>query len=115
MEADKGEELMLIQILKKDMMKRKGVNLILFLFITIATIFLTSSINNIMIVTSAVDHYMEYANVPDRKKPIMPDLPSTSGPKNAGRASNEAEIPYPVQYLQTNLAQPGMICQIPKK
>lgn len=65
MEADKGEELMLIQILKKDMMKRKGVNLILFLFITIATIFLTSSINNIMIVTSAVDHYMEYANVPD--------------------------------------------------
>ena len=43
----------------------------------------------------------------------MPDLPSTSGPKNAGRASNEAEIPYPVQYLQTNLAQPGMICQIP--
>ncbi|WP_041139503.1 FtsX-like permease family protein [Beduini massiliensis] len=56
---------MLIQILKKDMMKRKGVNFILFLFITIATIFLTSSINNIMIVTSAVDYYMEYANVPD--------------------------------------------------
>ena len=27
-----------------------------------------------------------------------------SGPKNAGRASNEAEIPYPVQYLQTNPA-----------
>ena len=65
METVKGEESMLIQILKKDMMKRKGVNFILFLFITIATIFLTSSINNIMIVTSAVDYYMEYANVPD--------------------------------------------------
>ncbi|MEG0366058.1 MAG: ABC transporter permease, partial [Coprobacillus sp.] len=56
---------MLLQILKKDMLKRKGVNFILFLFITLATIFLASSINNIMIVGSAVDYYMDYANVPD--------------------------------------------------
>lgn len=56
---------MLWQILKKDMVKRKGVNFILFLFITLSTIFLASSFNNIMIVTSAVDYYMEYAHVPD--------------------------------------------------
>ncbi|MEG0452963.1 MAG: ABC transporter permease, partial [Coprobacillus sp.] len=56
---------MLLQILKKDMLKRKGVNLILFLFITLATIFLASSISNILIVGSAVDYYMDYANVPD--------------------------------------------------
>lgn len=56
---------MLFQILKKDMMKRKGVNAILFLFITLATIFLSSSVNNIMIVSSAVDYYMDYANIPD--------------------------------------------------
>lgn len=56
---------MLWQILKKDMMKRKGVNIILFLFITLSTIFLASSFNNIMIVGSAVDYYMEYAHVPD--------------------------------------------------
>lgn len=56
---------MLKQILKKDMMKRKGVNTILFLFITLSTIFLASSINNIMIVGSAVDYYLDYANVPD--------------------------------------------------
>lgn len=56
---------MLLQILKKDMLKRKGVNFILFLFITLATIFLASSINNIMIVGSAVEYYMDYANVPD--------------------------------------------------
>ena len=48
-----------------------------------------------------------------RKEILVPDSLSTSGPKNAGRASNEAEIPYPVQYLQTNPAQPGMISQIP--
>ena len=56
---------MLWQILKKDMMKRKGVNIILLLFITLSTIFLASSFNNIMIIGSAVDYYMEYARVPD--------------------------------------------------
>lgn len=56
---------MLWQILKKDLVKRKGVNTILFLFITLATIFLASSINNIMVVSSAVEYYMDYAHVPD--------------------------------------------------
>lgn len=52
-------------ILKKDMMKRKSVNFILFLFITLSTIFLASSANNIMVVSSAIDYYMDYANIPD--------------------------------------------------
>lgn len=56
---------MLFQILKKDMMKRKGVNLILFLFMSLATVFLASSVNNIMVVGSGINYYMEYANVPD--------------------------------------------------
>lgn len=56
---------MLYQILKKDMLKRKGVNIILFLFITLSTVFLASSINNITIISSAVDYYMDYAHVPD--------------------------------------------------
>lgn len=56
---------MLLRILKKDMMKRKGVNIILFLFITLSTVFLASSLNNIIVVLSAVDYYLDYANVPD--------------------------------------------------
>ncbi len=56
---------MLFQIIKKDILKRKGVNVILFLFITLSTIFLSSSVNNILIISSGVDYYMEYANVPD--------------------------------------------------
>lgn len=56
---------MFLQILKNDMLKRKGVNSILFLFITLATVFLASSFNNILVVSSGVDYYMEYANVPD--------------------------------------------------
>lgn len=56
---------MLFKILKKDMRKRKGVNLILFLFITLATVFLASSVGNIMVVGSAVEYYMDYANIPE--------------------------------------------------
>ncbi|BDF33978.1 ABC transporter permease [Lachnospiraceae bacterium] len=56
---------MIRNILKRDMKRRKSVNLILFLFITIATIFLASSVNNILVVTSSVEYYMDYANVPD--------------------------------------------------
>lgn len=56
---------MLWRLLKKDMMNRKGVNFILFLFITLSTIFLASSTNNIMVISSAVDYYMDYAHIPD--------------------------------------------------
>ncbi|WP_049728344.1 ABC transporter permease [Dorea sp. D27] len=56
---------MIRNILKRDMKRRKSVNLILFLFIMIATIFLASSVNNILVVTSSVEYYMDYANVPD--------------------------------------------------
>lgn len=53
------------QILKRDMMKRKGINAILFLFITLATVFLASSVNNILVVNSAVEYFIDYADVPD--------------------------------------------------
>ncbi|MBS7021512.1 MAG: ABC transporter permease, partial [Firmicutes bacterium] len=56
---------MLGRMLKKDLSKRIGINLILFLFITLATVFLASSVNNILVVNSSMEYYMDYANVPD--------------------------------------------------
>lgn len=56
---------MLHRILQKDLMKRKSVNFILFLFITLATVFLGSSANNILVISNGVDYFMNYANVPD--------------------------------------------------
>lgn len=56
---------MVLRILKRDMRRRKSVNLILFLFITLASVFLSSSMNNILTVFPAVEYYMDYANVPD--------------------------------------------------
>lgn len=56
---------MLFQILKKDLLKRRGINIILFIFITLSTIFLASSINNILVVSSGIDYYLDYANIAD--------------------------------------------------
>lgn len=47
------------------MAKQKGVNFILFLFITLSTIFFASSVSNICLVMNGLDTYMEYANVSD--------------------------------------------------
>lgn len=56
---------MFLRILRKDLMKRKAINCILFLFITLATVFLASSVNNILSVSSGVSYFLDYANVPD--------------------------------------------------
>lgn len=53
------------EILKKDLMKRKGINIILLFFITLSTIFLASSVSNIILVMNGVENYMECANVSD--------------------------------------------------
>lgn len=56
---------MIRRILKKDMKRRKSINIILFLFIAIAAVFLSSSVNNILVVASAEQYYLDYANIPD--------------------------------------------------
>jgi len=60
-------------ILKKDLMKRKGINLILLLFMMLSTIFLASSVSNIYLVLRGVDHYMEVANVCDVQVALASD------------------------------------------
>lgn len=55
---------MLTKILRKDLKRRKGVNMILCLFILLATVFLSSSLNNILTVWNGIDYYLDYANIP---------------------------------------------------
>lgn len=56
---------MYLNILKKDLKNRKATNIILLVFIILATMFVASSVNSILSVTTALDDYMEMANVPD--------------------------------------------------
>lgn len=56
---------MYFHILKKDLKRKKTMNLILFLFIIFATTFIAGSVNNMSSVVTALDTYFEKANVPD--------------------------------------------------
>ena len=52
-------------ILKKDLKRKRAMNMILLLFMILATMFVSSSVNNIINVTTALDSYFEMANMPD--------------------------------------------------
>lgn len=56
---------MFYRILKKDLKRKKTINVILLIFVTLATMFLASSVNNLMAVGGAVDHFMEISKIPD--------------------------------------------------
>ena len=56
---------MYLRILKRDLKRKRTMNVILLLFITLASMFVASSVNNIISVTTALDHYFEMANAPD--------------------------------------------------
>jgi len=56
---------MYLNILKKDLKRKKAMNIILLIFIILASMFVSSSVNNIVSVTTALDNYLEMANAPD--------------------------------------------------
>lgn len=56
---------MFYRILKKDLKRKKSINVILLMFVTLATMFLASSVNNLLAVGGAVDYFMEISKVPD--------------------------------------------------
>lgn len=56
---------MYIDILGRDIRRKKSMNVIVLVFIIMATMFVSSSANNIISVTSALDNYFEMANAPD--------------------------------------------------
>ncbi len=56
---------MLFRVLKKDLKRKRTMNLIIFLFICIAAMFLAGSVSVMLVVFRGVDYYMDKSNVPD--------------------------------------------------
>lgn len=56
---------MLKKYLRKDLTKRAGINVVLGLFIFLATVFLSISIKNIVCVVNGIDFFIEKSNVSD--------------------------------------------------
>ena len=88
LEARERSEKMYLSILKKDLKRKKAMNMILLLFIILATMFVSSSVNNIINVTTALDNYFKMANVPDylvatMNKNLSVDIDETVGSASA--------------------------------
>ena len=56
---------MFLHILKKDLKRNKTMNVILFLFIVLASIFVASGLNNLVSVMNGTNYYLEQAGVGD--------------------------------------------------
>lgn len=56
---------MFFRILKKDLQRKRAMNVILLLFIIMAAMFLASSVSNLVTVFGAVEHFFNLSNVPD--------------------------------------------------
>lgn len=56
---------MYLQILKKDLRRKKAMNVILLVFIILASMFVSSGASNIISITTALDDYLEMADAPD--------------------------------------------------
>lgn len=59
------EKGMFFRILKKDLKRKKTMNMILLLFIILAAMFLSSSVDNLIAVNGAIDHFIEISRTPD--------------------------------------------------
>ena len=53
------------RILKKDLKRKKTMNVILLLFVILCAMFASAAVNNIIAVTGGIAHYFEVAGVPD--------------------------------------------------
>lgn len=56
---------MYLQILKKDIKRKRTMNLILLIFVILAAVFIAGSANNLITVSSALDDFLKKANAPD--------------------------------------------------
>ena len=65
---------MLLRILKRDLRRKKTMNIILLLFVVICSMFAAASVNNIFAVTGGIDSYFDKAGVPD----LMMSIPYDS-------------------------------------
>ena len=100
---------MYLQILKKDLKRKKAMNVILLVFIILASMFMSSGVSNIITVTTALDSYFEMADIPDyfalcENKSSDQDIGGTL--ENAS-AIDEFRIEEFVRMSQSNITRVG--------
>lgn len=97
------------RILKKDLKRKRAMNVILLVFIILASMFMSSGVSNIITVTTALDSYFEMADVPDyfamsENKSSVKDICGTL--ENAS-AIDEFRLEEFVSMSQSNIMRVG--------
>ena len=100
---------MYLRILKKDLKRKRTMNVILLVFIILASMFMSSGVSNIITMTTALDSYFEMADVPDywalsENKSSDKDICGTL--KNVS-AIDEFRIEEFVRVSQSNITRVG--------
>ena len=54
-----------VRMLKKDLRRKKSINLILLVFIFLSTMFIAGSLNNFTVIMNGVEHFMEQSRIRD--------------------------------------------------
>ncbi len=88
---------MFLRILLNDLKRKKTMNIIVFLFITMATMFLASSCSNLVSVIGAVDYFMEIAKVPDYLAVVIEE----EGAQEIEYYLKTSELPTEYEKMQT--------------
>ncbi len=100
---------MYLQILKKDLKRKKAMNVILLVFIILASMFMSSGVSNIITVTTALDSYFEMADVPDYW--VMSENKSSDkdicGTLENASAIDEFRIEEYIRMSQSNITRAG--------
>ncbi|MBR4201586.1 MAG: ABC transporter permease, partial [Oscillospiraceae bacterium] len=58
---------MFFRILKKDLKRKKTMNIILLLFVILCSMFAAASLNNTVAVTGGIEHFITISDAPDVK------------------------------------------------
>lgn len=105
----KGAAEMYLQILKKDLKRKRAMNVILLIFIILASMFMSSGVSNIITVTTALDSYFEMADVPDYFAASSNKVSDNDIIKTLENASaiDEFRIEECVQMSQSNITRKG--------
>ena len=97
------------RILKKDLKRKRAMNVILLVFIILASMFMSSGVSNIISVTTALDRYFEMADVPDyfAMSENKSDHKDICGTLENASAIDEFRIEEFVSMSQSNITRVG--------
>ena len=56
---------MLFKVLRKDLRKKKSINIIIVIFVFMATLFISASVNQLMVTVNGLDNFFKVAEVED--------------------------------------------------